>query len=80
MSAPASRPSACCSTTDVALRLLGSRAGVEFVASSLRERLVRTGHVAHAQADQRTAHLGALVHRPAVELQPRRRPRARPPG
>jgi CBS domain-containing protein len=52
---------------DVALRLLGSPSGVEFVASSLRERLVRTGHVAHAQAEQRTAHLGALVHRPAVE-------------
>ena len=44
-----------------ARRLLGSPAGVEYVASSLRERLVRTGHVAHAQADQRTAHLGALV-------------------
>jgi CBS domain-containing protein len=53
-----------------ALRLLGSPAGVEFVASSLRERLVRTGNVAHAQADQRTAHLGALVHRPAVECSP----------
>jgi CBS domain-containing protein len=52
---------------DTALRLLGSPSGVEFVASSLRERLVRTGHVAHAQAEQRTAHLGALVHRPAVE-------------
>jgi CBS domain-containing protein len=54
----------------VALRLLGSPAGVEFVASSLRERLVRAGRVAHAQADQRTAHLGALVHRPAVECTP----------
>jgi len=54
----------------VARRLLGSPSGVEFVASSLRERLVRTGHVAHAQADQRTAHLGALVHRPAVECLP----------
>jgi CBS domain-containing protein len=53
-----------------ARRLLGSPAGVEFVASSLRERLVRTGNVAHAQADQRTAHLGALVHRPAVECTP----------
>jgi CBS domain-containing protein len=51
----------------VARRLLGSPSGVEFVASSLRERLVRTGQVVHAQADQRTAHLGALVHRPAVE-------------
>jgi CBS domain-containing protein len=56
--------------TSVALRLLGSPPGVEFVASSLRERLVRTGNVAHAQAEQRTAHLGALVHRPAVECTP----------
>jgi CBS domain-containing protein len=54
----------------VARHLLGSPSGVEFVASSLRERLVRTGHVAHAQADQRTAHLGALVHRPAIECTP----------
>ena len=62
-----------------ALRLLGSPAGVEFVASSLRERLVRTGNVAHAQADQRTAHLGALVHRPAVECTPETSA-GRPPG
>ncbi len=54
----------------VARRVLGSPTGVEFVASSLRERLVRTGQVAHAQADQRIAHLGALVHRPAVECTP----------
>ena len=53
-----------------ARRLLGSPAGVEFVASSLRERLVRTGYVAHAQPEQRTAHLGALVHRPVVECTP----------
>jgi CBS domain-containing protein len=55
---------------DTARRLLGSPSGVEFVASSLRERLVRTGQVAHAQAEQRTAHLGALVHRPAIECTP----------
>ncbi len=54
----------------VARRLLGSPSGVEFVASSLRERLVRTGQVAHAQAEVRTTHLGALVHRPAVECTP----------
>ena len=61
-----------CLLLDAALarRLLGSPSGVEFVASSLRERLVRTGEVAHAQADQRTAHLGRLVHRPAVECTP----------
>ncbi len=67
----AREPTACLLLeADAARGLLGSPAGVEFVASSLRERLVRTGHVAHAQADQRTTHLGALVHRPAVECTP----------
>jgi len=37
----------------------------EFVAATLRARMVRTGHVVHAQGDVRTAHLGDLVHRPA---------------
>jgi CBS domain-containing protein len=50
--------------------VLDSPAGVEFVASSLRERMVRTGYVAHAQADVRTAHLESLVHRPAVIVEP----------
>jgi CBS domain-containing protein len=50
--------------------VLSSPAGVEFVASSLRERMVRTGHVVHAHADQRTAHLGSLVHRPVVVCGP----------
>jgi CBS domain-containing protein len=64
----AREPTACILLeADLARRLLGSPAGVEFVASSLRERLVRTGYVAHAQAEQRTTHLGALVHRPVVE-------------
>ncbi|HUZ83989.1 MAG TPA: CBS domain-containing protein, partial [Gaiellales bacterium] len=50
--------------------VLESTRGVEFVAASLRQRMVRTGHVAHAQADVRTAHLGSLVHRPAVLCEP----------
>lgn len=54
----------------VARMVLESPAGVEFVASSLRERMVRSGHVAHAQADVRTAHLGTLMHRPAVVCEP----------
>jgi CBS domain-containing protein len=37
----------------------------EFVAATLRARMVRTGQVVHAQGDVRTAHLGDLVHRPA---------------
>jgi CBS domain-containing protein len=56
--------------SDAAQRVLSSTAGVQFVASSLRERLVRTGYVAHAQAEQRTAHLGSLVHRPVAVCPP----------
>ena len=54
--------------SDAARSVLSSTAGVQFVATSLRERLVRTGYVAHAQAEQRTAHLGSLVHRPVGGL------------
>jgi len=56
--------------SDAAQRVLSSTAGVQFVATSLRERLVRTGYVAHAQAEQRTAHLGSLVHRPVAVCPP----------
>ena len=56
--------------SDAARIVLSSSAGVQFVATSLRERLVRTGYVAHAQAEQRTAHLGSLVHRPVVVCAP----------
>src|SRR6478672_5615761 len=56
--------------SDAARIVLSSTAGVQFVATSLRERLVRTGYVAHAQAEQRTAHLGSLVHRPVVVCAP----------
>ena len=41
-----------------------------FVAATLRARMVLTGHVAHAQGDVRTAHLGDLVHRPAAICAP----------
>jgi CBS domain-containing protein len=53
-----------------ALALLSRPSGLEFVASSLRDRMVRTGQVAHAQADVRTAHLGSLVHRPVAVVTP----------
>jgi CBS domain-containing protein len=42
----------------------------EFVAATLRARMVRTGQVVHAQGDVRTAHLGDLVHRPAAICHP----------
>jgi CBS domain-containing protein len=38
----------------------------EFVASTLRQRMVRIGEVVNARGDVRTAHLGDLVHRPAA--------------
>jgi CBS domain-containing protein len=46
---------------EAAMRHLSS----EFVAATLRARMVRTGQVVHAQGDVRTVHLGELVHRPA---------------
>jgi CBS domain-containing protein len=55
---------------ELARSLLSRPAGLEFVASSLRERMVRTGYVAHAQGDVRTAHLGSLVHRPVAVVTP----------
>jgi CBS domain-containing protein len=42
----------------------------EFIAATLRQRMVRAGEVVHAQADVRTAHLGDLVHRPAAICTP----------
>jgi CBS domain-containing protein len=52
------------------LRLLSGPAGVQFVASSLRERMVRAGQVAHAHGDVRTAHLDTLLHRPVATVMP----------
>jgi CBS domain-containing protein len=42
----------------------------EFVAATLRQRMVRAGEVVHARGDVRTAHLGDLVHRPAAVCRP----------
>ena len=67
----AREPSACLLIPDEQARALLSRpSGLEFVASSLRDRMVRTGQVAHAQGDVRTAHLGSLVHRPVAVVTP----------
>ena len=67
---------------DHASELLAGPAGVRFVARSLRDRMVRTGYVAHAGGDVRNAKLGSLVHRPAASARPRPRsptPRGRWP-
>jgi CBS domain-containing protein len=53
-----------------ARRVLAGQAGVSFVASSLRERMIKTGYVAHARGDVRTASLGSLVHRPLPVVRP----------
>jgi CBS domain-containing protein len=55
---------------DAARRVLAGAAGVSFVATSLRERMIKTGYVAHARGDVRTASLGSLVHRPLPVVRP----------
>jgi len=42
----------------------------EYVARTLRDRMVRVGHVVHAQGDVRTSRLGDLVHRPVALCRP----------
>ncbi len=53
-----------------ALRVLGHPAGAAFIASSLRERLVRTGDVAHALPDLSLMRLSSLVDREPLVLEP----------
>jgi CBS domain-containing protein len=55
---------------EVALRVLSHPAGARYVASSLRERLVRTGHIAHALPELSTTRVGALVRRPPLFVDP----------
>jgi CBS domain-containing protein len=44
--------------------------GARYLASSLRSRLVRTGHTAHGLPELSMTRLGALVHRPPVLVSP----------
>ena len=55
---------------DAALQALGHPEGASFVALSLRERLVRAGHTVHALPPLNAAHVGSLVRRPALFLEP----------
>ena len=50
-----------------ALRVLGHPAGAAYIASSLRERLVRTGETAHALPDLSLMRLSALVDREPLD-------------
>ena len=53
-----------------ALRVLGHPAGAAYIASSLRERLVRTGETAHALPDLSLIRLSALMDREPLILEP----------
>jgi len=51
---------------EAAMRVFAQPAGAEYLASSLRRRLVRTGHTAHGLPELSMTRLGALVDRPPV--------------
>jgi CBS domain-containing protein len=51
---------------EAAIRALASPAGTSFVATTLRERLTRTGHTVHALPPVNTVSVGDLVRRPPV--------------
>jgi CBS domain-containing protein len=55
---------------DVALAVFAHPSGVRYIASSLRQRLVRTGHTAHALPELGMTRLGALISRPPVTVDP----------
>ena len=55
---------------DQALDVLGRPAGAGFVATTLRERLTRTGHAVHALPELSTVRVGELVNRDPVICEP----------
>ena len=57
-------------TRDQALDVLGRPAGAGFVATTLRERLTRTGHAVHALPELSTVRVGELVGRDPVICEP----------
>lgn len=54
----------------VAVDVLSRPAGVRFVATTFRERLVRTGHTVHALPELRSLRLEALLRRAPLEVDP----------
>ncbi len=53
---------------DPALRALGHPDGTRFVAATLREWMVRTGHVAHGLPELTTTKLAALITKPPLSV------------
>ncbi len=53
---------------DVALLVFSHPSGARYIASTLRQRLVRTGYAAHALPALSMTRLGGLVHRPPLIL------------
>ena len=53
-------------TREAALSVLGNPAGAGYVAATLRELLVRTGHVVHALPELGTTPVGELIARPPL--------------
>src|SRR6476619_7311310 len=57
---------------EAALEVLGRPAGAIFVAQTMRERLVRTGHTVHGLPEVRTIRVGNLITAPPVLCRPER--------
>jgi CBS domain-containing protein len=57
---------------EAALDVLGRPAGVIFVARTMRERLIRTGHTVHGLPEVRTIRVGRLIAGPPVLCRPER--------
>jgi CBS domain-containing protein len=57
---------------EAALEVLGTPAGAIFVARTMRERLIRTGHTVHGLPEVRTIRIGNLVAGPPVLCRPER--------
>jgi CBS domain-containing protein len=55
---------------EAALDVLGRPSGASFVATSLRERLIRTGHTVHALPEVRTLRVASLISHPPVFCEP----------
>jgi CBS domain-containing protein len=57
---------------EAALDVLGRPAGAIFVARTMRERLIRTGHTVHGLPEVRTIRVGNLITAPPVLCRPER--------
>src|SRR4029079_2387857 len=57
---------------ELALKVLGRPEGAIFVARTMRERLVRTGHTVHGLPEVRTIRVGNLIAAPPVLCRPDR--------